>query len=74
MRDGYSVTVSKWGEPILTIEPNMLSGAEHSPEDIDAIRDAGQHLCGFVGPSAAIPTCVICLDDPDCCICVNSEG
>lgn len=50
MREGYSVTVSKHGEPILTIESAMLSGAELSAEDEQAIRDAGQHLLSFIGP------------------------
>ena len=50
MREGYSVTVSKFGEPILTIEREMLSGAELSAEDEQAIRDAGEHLLAFVGP------------------------
>ena len=49
MRQGYSVTVSKNGEPILTIEREMLSGAELSAEDEEAIRDAAEHLLAFVG-------------------------
>lgn len=51
MREGYSVTVSKWGEPIITIERSMLSGApEFSTEDAAAIRDAAEHLLAFIGP------------------------
>jgi hypothetical protein len=51
MREGYSVTVSKLGEPILTIERRMLSGkSELSDEDEQAIRDAAEHLRSFVGP------------------------
>jgi hypothetical protein len=50
MRRGYSVTVSKHGVPILTIEHEWLSGAELSAEDEQAIRDAGEHLLSFVGP------------------------
>lgn len=50
MREGYSVTVSKWGEPILTIEHEALSGApEFSPEDEEAIRSAAEHLKCFIG-------------------------
>jgi hypothetical protein len=49
MKDGYSVTVSKWGEPILTIEPNCLSGKDLTEDECEAIWDAGQHLCSFVG-------------------------
>jgi hypothetical protein len=51
MRAGYSVTVSKNGEVILTIEREMLSGAELSREDEEAIREAAEHLLAFVGPA-----------------------
>lgn len=54
MRDGYSVTVMKWGKPILTIEPNCLSGAELSDDDSRAIWDAGEHLKSFAGDPDAI--------------------
>ena len=51
MREGYSVTVSKLGEQILTIERSMLSGqSEFSAEDARAIRDAAEHLLSFIGP------------------------
>lgn len=50
MLEGYSVTVSKHGEPILMIESAMLSGADLSQTDMDAIRAAGDHLVGFAGP------------------------
>ncbi len=49
MKEGYSVTVSKWGEPILTIEPNCLSGDDLSDDDSRAIWDAGEHLKSFAG-------------------------
>jgi hypothetical protein len=56
MRKGYSVTVSKHGEPILTIEREMLGGkAELSAEDEEAIRDAGEHLLSFIGPDVGQP-------------------
>ncbi len=38
MREGYAVQVLKWGEPILTIEHECLSGAELSAEDQRAIK------------------------------------
>ena len=51
MREGYSVTVSKLGEPILTIERTMLSGQpEFSKEDEAAIRECAEHLLAFIGP------------------------
>lgn len=51
MHEGYSVTVSKHGEPILTIERSMLSGqGEFSEQDAAAIRDAAEHLLAFIGP------------------------
>lgn len=57
MRAGYAVTVFKDGEAILTIEREMLAGkSELSPDDEDAIRDAGEHLRSFVGPEI----CSVC--------------
>jgi hypothetical protein len=51
MRAGYSVTVSKDGEAILTIEREMVAGkSDLTPEDEAAIRDAGEHLMAFAGP------------------------
>ena len=59
MREGYSVTVSKNGEAILTIERTMLSGqGEFSPEDAAAIRDAGEHLLSFIGTETTV--CFAC--------------
>ena len=59
MREGYSVAVSKNGEPILTIERSMLSGQpEFSTEDAEAIRDAAEHLLGFIGPPTVM--CFAC--------------
>ena len=72
MREGYAVTVTKWGEPILTIEHECLSGAELTDEDQVEVRTAGQSLIAFIGtPPDGIPTCVICCDDPDFCICME---
>lgn len=51
MRPGYSVTVSKNGEPILTIGPDLSGLSEFSDEDANAIRDAGEHLLSFIGPA-----------------------
>jgi hypothetical protein len=57
MRSGYAVIVTKDGEPILTIEREMLSGqAEFSTDDEAAIRDAGEHLLAFIGPEP----CSVC--------------
>ena len=59
MRDGYSVTVSKNGVAILTIERSMVSGdAEISKDDAAAIRDAGEHLLSFIGPETSV--CFAC--------------
>lgn len=59
MREGYSVTVSRWGEPILTMERAMLSGQPaFSPEDEEAIRDAGDHLKSFIGEGSQ--RCFLC--------------
>lgn len=49
MREGYAVMIAKNGETILTIERQMLSGAELSSEDEEAISDAARHLLAFVG-------------------------
>lgn len=54
MKEGYSVTVFKCGEPILTVEPNCLSGADLSGDDSRAIWDAGEHLKSFAGDPDAI--------------------
>ena len=51
MQRGYSVTVYKDGEPLVTIEREMLSGQDPiSAQDAEAIRDAGEHLIAFAGP------------------------
>lgn len=49
MRHGYSVMVCKWGEPILTIEEECVSGCELSDEDEEAVRIASKHLSSFIG-------------------------
>lgn len=69
MKEGYSVTVSKWGKPILTIEPNMLSGADLSDDDTRAIWDAGEHLKSFAGTTDPInwrddPAAIVEDDEP----------
>lgn len=74
MREGYAVTVTKWGEPILTIEHECLSGSYLSDDDKVGIRTAGQSLIAFIGPPPdGVPGCVVCCDDPDFCICMNTQ-
>lgn len=59
MRSGYSVTVFKNGEPLVTIEREMLSGQDPlSTEDTDAIRECGEHLTSFAGPQRYC--CFVC--------------
>lgn len=48
----WSVTVSRHGEDIVTIETNMLAGREISHEDEEAIRAAAYSLLGFIGEGA----------------------
>ena len=50
--DYWSVTVSRGGEPIVTIEPEMLSGREISEQDEKAIREAALNLLAFIGDPA----------------------
>ncbi len=52
MTDHWSVTVSRNGEEIVTIESNSLSGREIGPEDGAAIRTAARHLLSFIGDPA----------------------
>ena len=60
MREGYAVQVLKWGEPILTIEHEMLSGkAECTPDEEQAMRDGSEHLMGFIGNGEPTP-CFVC--------------
>lgn len=49
----WSVTVSRSGEEIVTIEPNCLSGRDIAPEDGAAIRIAASHLLAFIGSTGA---------------------
>lgn len=50
MREGYGVVVTYLGDPIITIEPSMLSGkAELTADELAAIDDAGEHLIAFAG-------------------------
>lgn len=66
MREGYSVTVLKWGEPILTIEHSMISGKSTlTQEDEDAIRDGGRHLTSFAGTGEPQP-CFACGSTAEC--------
>lgn len=48
--DHWSVTVSRNGEEIVTIEPRCLSGRDLSPEDEATVRTAAENLLAFVGP------------------------
>lgn len=46
----WSVTVTRNGEPLVTIETDCLSGKpEFSEEDEETIRDAARHLLSFIG-------------------------
>ena len=50
MNDHWSVTVTRNGEDLITIESNSLCGkAELTEEDEDTILNAAQHLLAFVG-------------------------
>ena len=51
-RPHWSVTVSRNGEEIVTIESNCVSGREISPADEETIRTAAHHLLGFIGDGA----------------------
>ena len=53
MSDYWSVTVSRNGENIVTLEPNCLAGRELSSEDEAAIRTAASHLLAFIGDGTA---------------------
>ena len=47
--NGYSVTIERYGEQVLTIEENCLSGKELSDEDEDGIYNMATHLLSFLG-------------------------
>jgi hypothetical protein len=65
MRKGYSVTVSKDGESILTIGRSMVSGrATLSDDEAAAIRDAGHSLLSFIGPEKT--ACFVCGGIDEC--------
>lgn len=70
----WSVTVSVDGDPVLTIEPNMLSGHHDIEKFGDQIRAASENLLAFIG-DGSIPPCFICgateglEPEPDCPIC-----
>ena len=59
MREGYAVQVLKWGEPILTIEHECLSGKELDDDEEQAVRDCAAHLHSFVGDGKPQP-CWMC--------------
>ena len=48
----WAVEVRVNGLQILTIESNSLAGVDMRPEYIDAIRQAANHLLGFIGESS----------------------
>lgn len=55
----WSVSVSRNGENLVTIESNMLAGQpEFSDEDARVIRSCAAHLLAFIGPAAlaALPS------------------
>lgn len=52
-REHWAVTVWRNGEAILTIESNMLSGRDLSPEDVDCVRRSALHLASFIGQAPA---------------------
>ena len=59
-RDHWSVTVSRNGEELVTIESNCLSGkSDLTDEDGDVIRAAAEHLHSFIGPKR-LDHCPIC--------------
>ncbi len=76
MREGYAVQILKWGEPILTIEHECVSGAELSDDDERAIWESGESLKSFVGDPDAPATCFICggTDECDCCVEISSPN
>lgn len=45
----WSVTVSRNGEKVVTIETDMLSGREIDHVDEQTIRIAAHHLLAFIG-------------------------
>jgi len=51
--DYWSVTVSRGGEHIVTIEPQMLTGREISEKDEAAIRESALNLLSFIGSQPA---------------------
>lgn len=50
MNENYwSVTVSLNGEPVVTIEPGMLSGKDIGDPELEAIRTSALQLLAFAG-------------------------
>lgn len=67
---GYMTIATHWrvevyadGEQILAIEPEMVAGAEITPDYADTIRHCADHLRGFVGP-----------EGPQVCFCCGGFG
>lgn len=50
----WSVTVSRHGEKIVTIETNCLTGRELSLDDEETIRTCARHLLAFIGDPAPL--------------------
>lgn len=78
MKDGYAVTVTRYGEPILTIEETCLSGRDLSEGDEAAVREASRHLQSFVGDGKP-QACFACNQTPggphaDDCPLFDTEG
>ena len=51
----WSVSVSRNGDNLVTIESNMLAGQpEFSDEEARVIRECAAHLLAFIGPAAPV--------------------
>lgn len=53
-QDHWSVSVSRNGENVVTIETNMLTGRELDEADERTVRTAAHHLLAFVGDAVGI--------------------
>ena len=57
----WSVTVTRNGENLVTIESNCLSGKpEFTETEAQVIRDAAEHLKAFIGPPRETGACPFC--------------
>ena len=63
--DHWAVTVSRSGDEIVTIEPQVLVGREISAEDADTIRVAAHHLLAFIGDPAPTGHIIVPRDATD---------